>query len=128
MKISIYKLISILGLENELSNQKFSIKTAYTFSKIFSRAREELEFYQTKYREIISLYGEKDEDGEFVLSENGNIIYIQKDKIEECKDKLNELQNLEVDLPDYKIHLDELDSIKLSTNEISILLPFICEN
>ena len=48
MKITIYQLISTLNIEKELLPQKLPIRTAYNLSKIFARAREELEFYQEK--------------------------------------------------------------------------------
>lgn len=126
MKITIYQLISTLNIEKELLTQKLPIRTAYNLSKIFARAREELEFYQEKFKEIITQYGEKDESGNLIFLENENIS-IQKDKIEECQKEITDLQNLELEIPDYSISLDSLESIKISLDEISVLLPFICE-
>ena len=126
MKITIYQLISTLNIENELLPQKLPIRTAYNLSKIFARAREELEFYQEKFKEIIIQYGEKDENGNLIFLENENIS-IQKDKIEECQKEITDLQNLELEIPDYSISLDSLEAIKISLDEISVLLPFICE-
>ena len=126
MKITIYQLISTLNIEKELLTQKLPIRTAYNLSKIFARAREELEFYQEKFKEIITQYGEKDESGNLIFLENENIS-IQKDKIEECQKEITDLQNLELEIPDYSISLDSLETIKISLDEISVLLPFICE-
>lgn len=126
MKITIYQLISTLNIEKELLTQKLPIRTAYNLSKIFARAREELEFYQEKFKEIITQYGEKDEKGNLIFLENENIS-IQKDKIEECQKEITDLQNLELEIPNYSISLDSLETIKISLDEISVLLPFICE-
>ena len=126
MKITIYQLISTLNIEKELLTQKLPIRTAYNLSKIFARAREELEFYQEKFKEIITQYGEKDESGNLIFLENENIS-IQKDKIEECQKEITDLQNLELEIPDYSISLGSLEAIKISLDEISVLLPFICE-
>ena len=49
------------------------------------------------------------------------------DKIEECQKEITDLQNLELEIPDYSISLDSLEAIKISLDEISVLLPFICE-
>ena len=127
MKITIYQLISTLNIEKELLTQKLPIRTAYNLSKIFARAREELKFYQEKFKEIVIQYGEKDENGNLIFLENENIS-IPKDKIEECQKEITDLQNLELEIPDYSISLDSLEAIKISLDEISILLPFICEN
>lgn len=126
MKISLYNLIQVLTIEDKLSTQKLPIKVAYRLSKIFSRAREEANFYQEKLLEILKNYGEKDCNGEIITSENGNVS-IQKDKIDECSKELSELQNLELEIPDYSISLDSLETVKISLDEISVLLPFICE-
>lgn len=127
MKITIYQLISTLNIEKELLTQKLPIRTAYNLSKIFARAREELKFYQEKFKEIVIQYGEKDENGNLIFLENENVS-IPKDKIEECQKEITDLQNLELEIPDYSISLDSLEAIKISLDEISILLPFICEN
>ena len=127
MKITIYQLISTLNIEKELFTQKLPIRTAYNLSKIFARAREELKFYQEKFKEIVNQYGEKDENGNLIFLENENVS-IPKDKIEECQKEITDLQNLELEIPDYSISLDSLEAIKISLDEISILLPFICEN
>lgn len=126
MKITIYQLISTLNIEKELLTQKLPIRTAYNLSKIFTRAREELEFYKQKLKEIITQYGEKDENGNLIFLENENVS-IQKDKVNECQKEILDLQNLEIEIPDYSISLDSLEAVKISLDEISVLLPFICE-
>lgn len=126
MKITIYQLISTLNIEKELLPQKLPIRTAYNLSKIFARAREELEFYQEKFKEIVTRYGEKDKNGNLIFLENENVS-IPKDKIEECQKEITDLQNLELEIPNYSLPLDSLEAIKISLDEISVLLPFICE-
>ena len=127
MKITIYQLISTLEIEKDLSTQKLPIQVAYNLFKIFARAHDELKFYQEKFKEILKQYGEKDDKGELVFLENDSIS-IQKDKIDECQKEILDLQNLEIEMPDYTISLKSLDSIKISLNEISTLMPFICES
>nr|DAG74444.1 MAG TPA: Protein of unknown function (DUF1617) [Caudoviricetes sp.] len=127
MKITIYQLISTLEIEKDLSTQKLPIQVAYNLSKIFARAHDELKFYQEKFKEILKQYGEKNDKGELVFLENDSIS-IQKDKIDECQKEILDLQNLEIEMPDYTISLKSLDSIKISLNEISTLMPFICES
>ena len=126
MKITISQLISTLNIEKELLPQKLPIRTAYNLSKIFARAREELEFYQERFKEIVIQYGEKDENGNLIFLENENVS-IPKDKMEKCQKEITDLQNLELEIPDYSISLDSLEAIKISLDEISVLLPFICE-
>ena len=127
MKITIYQLISTLEIEKDLSTQKLPIQVVYNLSKIFARAHDELKFYQEKLQEILKQYGEKDDKGNLVFLENDSIS-IQKDKIDECQKEILDLQNLEVEMPNYTIPLKSLDSVKISLNEISALMPFICEN
>ena len=75
-------------------------------------------------REIILEYGKKGEDGQPIFLENGNVEIIEGKEIE-CNEKVRELENLEVEIPDTKFTLDELEILELSPRDIYALDPVI---
>ncbi len=112
----------------KIVNSKMSIKTTYKFSRLFKEVEEQANFFDTTLSNIIAQYGQRDEKGEYVLTEDKNGVMIQEDKKNECLAKINELNNLEINL-NYvpAFNLDELEFLDLTVDEMTILMPFIEE-
>ena len=83
--------------------------------------------YHQKFSEIINEFGKRDENGEFVYSQDGSSIEIIEGRQTECQEKVNELQNLEAEIQDIFFTIDELDGLNLTLYEMNCLLPFIKE-
>lgn len=124
MKIS--KLIAAKETMKPLCQERVSPKLAYKFMKFLSKIETEEQFYNTKMREIIETYGERDDKGGFVFVGEG--IKIVKDKIDECNKKIADLSETEVDAPDIYFSIDELSEVKMSAKEILALSDFIKED
>ena len=106
-----------------------SIKTTYKFTRFFKEIEEQIEFFNNTIQDLIKEYGQKDENDNFVLTEDKKGVKIQEDKYDECMNKIDELNNLEINLnyiPSFSI--DELENSELSMEELSLLMPFITEN
>ena len=125
MKITNQKLLGVQETIDKLQSTHLSIRTLYKFSKLSKAVGEEMDFYREKLRALIEEYAQRDENGQPV-QEAGNIRIIPE-KISECNERINELLNLEVELPDIEFELDELENISLSMDEFNHLLPFIVE-
>lgn len=127
MILQMSKVVNLQDLHEKIRDQKLSIKVAYKFSKLFTEIDRESEFYRTKLQEIIDKYSEKDEDGNPVPADGGVGIKIQQDLLMECQKELNELFSLEVEFPEIHFTLNELETLELSVDDFSALLPFIEE-
>lgn len=127
MKLNMSELLEMDILINKLKDIKTSIKTAYKFSKLGREIAREKEFYQIQLNNIIDKYGEKDENGQFILTDNGAGVRIQKDKMNDCQKEIVELSELEVELTDIKISVEELENFEISARELEVLMPFIEE-
>ena len=108
-----------------IKNMKFPLKTAYKLNKLITQVNNEISFYQQKFSEIINEFGKRDENGEFVYSQDGSSIEIVEGRQSECQEKVNELQNLEAEIQDIFFTIDELDGLNLTLYEMNCLLPFI---
>lgn len=128
MTLKIHEVLALQKLYNKLSKQELPIRLNYKLTKLYKNIESDFEFYRTRMTEIINIYGLKDDNGQFILTDNGAEVKIQPDKVNECQYKINELMNLETsELPILKLKLDELDNISLTMQEMAILEPFIEE-
>ena len=111
---------------NKISHSAMPAKTAYKISKLSNLLKDDADFYTERLSQIIEQYGEKDENGEPVISGNG--YKIQEDKTDECAAAIKELSGIEATTPDTKIYLSELDGVELSPDDIAAIYDFIEED
>ena len=111
---------------NKISHSAMPAKTAYKISKLSNFLKDDVDFYTERLSQIIEQYGEKDENGEPVISGNG--YKIQEDKTDECAAAIKELSGIEATVPDAKIYLSELDGVELSPDDIAAIYDFIEED
>lgn len=126
MKLS--ELFQLSQLEPKIKDKKMSIKTTYKFTRLFKEIEEQVNFFNETLSNLIKEYGKRDENGEFVLTENKSGIMVQEDRYDECMAKVQELNELEPELtyiPSFK--LEELDNLELSIDDLNLLMPFIEE-
>lgn len=124
--MNIVTLMNAAKVFNQVAQTKISSKLAYKIMKLCKSAAEDEEFYNNKRNEIINEYAVRDENGQISVSDDGMINIIQ-DKIPEAERALRELNEIEVDAPNIKFTLDELDELKLSVADMFALDAFIVE-
>ena len=106
---------------------KLPIKTAYKISRLSKAIDQEITFYQTKFREIVEEYCQKDENGNYVPTVDGQGFQIISGKEAECNQAMIDLHSLEVELPDITFAIDEFDGMELTVNDLSGIMPFIVD-
>ena len=70
------KLNKLIGIRNILvahANDRVYAKVAYKMMKFIKASEDEDAFYNTKLKELIETYGEKDAMGKFAKDKVGNI-------------------------------------------------------
>jgi len=126
MKVKMEQLISFRNNSNFFAGVNLPLKGAYKINKIKKAIEKETEFYSEKFQEIIDIYAKKDANGEFVFSEDGSQIMIIDDKIDECNQALEDLQNLEVEIDNFNLCLEDLgDNVECTSEELEALMPFM---
>jgi hypothetical protein len=70
-------------------------------------------------------YSKQDEDGMPIPTEDGQGVLLKEETMQEAYTKLNELRELDVELPDTKFSPDDFDNIEISPEEMIIIMPFI---
>ena len=124
MKFS--EAFEVLEIRNLLVDQKLPIKVSYKLTRFFNELEGETKFFNDTLQKLIEDYGKKDENGDYIYTDDKQGVKIQEDKFQECMDKIDELNKLEVNLsyiPEFT--LDELEPLNLEMKYISLLLPYI---
>ena len=127
MKTTMLKELDLRDVLSKITSQSLPISTVYKLSKLFEAVKSEGDFYSTHLDAIIEEYGQKDDNGQYLLTEDKMGVRIDKDKVAEVEAKLQELWKIEVELPDVKFTLAELEKVELTVQEFNSLMPFIQE-
>lgn len=125
MKININELVQIGNLCEKFSNRVVSARLAYKLAKLSKAISEDINFYQEKYIEYLEKFGERDENGDFI-SNKGNIKIISGLE-QECKEKFNELNSIEVEIPNIKFSLEELEQLNMTMKDMLVFDLFVDE-
>ncbi len=122
------ELIQLRQILGALANQKMSIKSSYSIARFISQTNDAEVIYNQKIQELINEFGDRDQQNKLKTDENGSIS-IKEGKEQECNDKIAEIDNFEIDVPQLTISekdIDNLDSkIELTPAELFILLENI---
>ena len=127
MNMKMNKINDFQKFYNQIKNNEMPLKTAFKLNKLFNQIDSAALFYQDEFNKIIQKYAKRDENGNYIYTEDGNSILITDGLQIECNEKLNELYNLETDVGEHRFTLDELDCLKISLNDMNCLMPFVVE-
>lgn len=127
MKVKITDVLNFTDFYISVKERKMSIKTAYKLTKLATAIEAEADFYREKLQSIIQEYGMKDDDGNFVPTEDGTGIKLIEGKEVECGQAMNELQTLEADLPDITFSAADFDGVEITLEEFGTIAPFVVD-
>ena len=125
-----YNLLDIISYNQFLLSPKLNdlpIAIRYKFSLIIPLLAPHTQFYEKRQQEIAAKYGKKDEEGNFVKTEDGKGIIIEDKFIDDFEKAIKELNELTVEIDADKIacSLDDLEKLNLSIAELSQISSFI---
>lgn len=127
-QVTMEQLMDFRNSDDFFGTTVIPLKGAYKINKIKKAVEQEAEFYSTKFQEIVDKYAQKDEEGQVKFSEDGNQILIQEDKIAECNQALEDLQNMTVEIDNLNLTLADLgDNLQCTPEQLEALMPFVTE-
>jgi hypothetical protein len=122
------KMIDIINFNvfyDEVRTNKMPLKVAFKLSNLVKAINEKTDFYREEIQKILQEYGEFDENGNIITINNGNGIKVKPGTEIECTAKINELQSLDVDLPDITFDIEEFGDIEMTLEIFNIITPFL---
>ena len=129
MKLTMFEIVQIPGLFVKFRGKDLPMKTAYNLNKIGDAVEKETKFYYGELKKIFNKYGEVDDKGQPVFTDEAKHMRKIKDgSQEDAQRELNDLTALEVEFEDkLQISLDSLEKLEVSIDELRPLIPFIKE-
>lgn len=125
MKCNVSEIIFAGQVLNVLMGQNFSGHQAFTIARLNRVLQQEVKEFETVRQELIGKYADKNDAGEPILDEQGNV-HIADEHIPTVNKELGEILNTEIDLGEVnKIPAEWLDNISLSPAQVDMLMPFI---
>lgn len=125
MLIERRKVVMIKEIIDQKLNKVFDIGTQYKFLQLYDYIENEIKIMKAQIRLIIDRYGERDENGELVVS--GEEVKIQPALMTQCQEDINNLYDYQVQMPDILFTIDELKDLELTLKDLIALKPFIKE-
>lgn len=125
MTIKMYQIIDSPSIFEKLKSQKVPFKTAYKLTLLMQEIEKHINFYQEKFRELIMEYSKKDEEGNPVPTADGQGVQLTEETTAEAYQKLAELRDLDVELPDTRFSVDDFGNVEISADEMIMIMPFI---
>ena len=125
MILKMYQLTDLTGIFDKIKSYKLPFKTSYHITLLMQEVEKHVNFYQESFRNLLIEYGKKDEEGNLMPSEDGQGVLLAEETIQEAYQKLAELRELDVELPDTKFGLDAFENIEISPQEMILLMPFV---
>ena len=125
MILKMHQIIDFPIFFQKVKAQKLSFKVSYKLMLLAQEIEKHINFYQETFRNLINEYGKKDENGNVMPTEDGQGVLLAEETMNEAYQKLAELRDLDVELPDTKFSVDEFDKIELAPEELINIMPFI---
>ena len=125
MTIKMYQLVDFPVFFQKVKSQKLPFKTSYRLTLLATEVQKHIDFYQESFRNLLNEYGKKDENGNLMPTEDGQGVLLIEETMNEAYQKLAELRELDVELPDTKFSVDDFGDIEMSPEEMIIVMPFI---
>lgn len=119
MTIKMKAIPALNDVIGSIANQKLSFKTSYKLMKLIKEVETEFEYYRENVMKILEEYGERDSDGNLIQDDGG--VKLQKDKIDLASKKIQELDEVEVQINSPLLTLDEMEDIEISLRELAVL-------
>lgn len=125
MTTTMSNIINFNVFYDEVRNAKIPLKLAFKLSNLTKAINEKTEFYREELQKILREYGEFDENGNILPTEDGRGVKVKPGTEVECMTKINELQSLDVELPDITFDIEEFGDIEMTLEVFNIITPFL---
>ena len=125
MTLKMYQITDFPSFFSKVKSQKLPFKTSYRLTLLTTEIEKHINYYQEQFRNLLMEYSKKDGEGNPMPTSDGQGVLLKEETMNEAYAKLNELRDLDVQLPDTKFSPDDFDGIELSPEEMIVIMPFI---
>jgi len=126
MTVTLNTIMGSTEVLQQLLNINFPARTAYKIARLLAEIEKEQEIVHKTRTQLIDKYGQKDENGKFILNEEKNI-QLKPDCVEKFNQELMELLETNIELTSPYLKLEELEIANFTPQQMYMLMPYIQE-
>lgn len=120
--------LNFLEAYSSIKNKPLKINIIYKLSKCLEECEKERDFYQEQLANILNKYAKKDENGNFIYTDEKTGILINESQQEVCEKELSELLTLDININEkYFIKITDIADLELDIETFNKIKPFIVE-
>jgi len=126
LKVKAGIVYNALDVINEISEKPMKVSLIAKLLRLSDELEKENRLIEKQRKEILQKYGKKDENGQLIISEDGNISF-ENEEFEKVQNELYELSELEIEITDREITQEELENsnLELTISQFATLNNFI---
>lgn len=130
MKLTLNQIDQAYAACLKIKDEKLNIKTAYKLLKLVNELEAEFKNFEQFTKDIVMEYCAKDENGDPITTttEQGEGITIPEENQSILQQKIQELNETEVEIKDYEFNFKDFENLSISIAELNGFLPFIKED
>lgn len=117
IKIILNDVVNATGTFNKIMQQSFKGSLAFKIARLARELDKEMQTFNEERQKIIQKYAKKDENGELITDENGNVTF-DTDKVQEVNEEFNSLLGTELEVNADKLPMECMDSFELTPQEM----------
>lgn len=120
--------LNFLEAYSSIKNKPLKINIIYKLSKCLEECEKERDFYQQQLANILNKYAKKDENGNFIYTNEKTGILINESQQQVCEKELSELLALDININEkYFIKITDIADLELDIETFNKIKPFIVE-
>lgn len=120
--------LNFLEAYSSIKNKPLKINIIYKLSKCLEECEKERDFYQQQLANILNKYAKKDENGNFIYTDEKTGILINESQQQVCEKELSELLTLDININEkYFIKITDIADLELDIETFNKIKPFIVE-
>ena len=120
--------LNFLEAYSSIKNKPLKINIIYKLSKCLEECEKERDFYQQQLANILNKYAKKDENGNFIYTNEKTGILINESQQQVCEKELSELLTLDININEkYFIKITDIADLELDMETFNKIKPFIIE-
>ena len=126
ISMTINDLMNVVPVLREMAEKPFKGAITFKLARLMREIDKEMTLFEESRQKLAEKYALRDDNGQIVLTEDGNI-RLQEDKVQECNEEMISLLTTEVEINADKISASAFDEIEIAPNQeiaIDILIEY----
>lgn len=124
--MTVNDLMNVVPVLREMAEKPFKGAITFKLARLMREIDKEMTLFEESRQKLAEKYALRDDNGQIVLTEDGNI-RLQEDKVQECNEEMISLLTTEVEINADKISASAFDEIEIAPNQaiaIDILIDY----